>query len=295
MNLMCTFGIHKWETKYSNFTNIFLCDECVRCGVKSYDSSPDSRPKFSLFKKSYPRVHIYDFGYSTEEESHYTQLEHFQRFSRARFEEMLLDCVFRAAQMEHDITWKQWRTDALARCDSDDDTDSYDSDSSGGMQKYYLETAMQHRLEGDERGYLRCIVEAMGPPHVFLDYGNLHNSVVSLVCDLYGFSILKFSEHVNFYGWQDLASDCHPNKLGTITNRACDLVKSGLIQDGSSAESKLKAEHREVMGENPAICDLNDEKFCNELGVVFVPYNHPTAVENREKFKGKEFIIEGFN
>lgn len=296
MNLLCMFGIHKWETVFSDFTSICLFDRCVRCGVKSYDSNPDSRPKFSLFKKSSPRVYIYDFGYSTEEGSHYTQLEHFQRFSRARFEEMLLDCVVRAAQMEYDKTWRQWRVDALACCDSNNNDDC-DDDCSGGMQKYYLELAMRCRVEGDERGYLRNIVEAMGVPHIFLDYGHLHGSVVSLVCDLYGFSILKFAEHINFYGWQDLASDCSSGRIG-ITSRACDLVKAKLVTDGSSAESKFKAEQREAMGENPASCDLVDEKFCNDLGVEFIPYSHPLALENRNKLKdsdSEEFVIEGFN
>lgn len=242
--------------------------------------------------------YIYEFGYGTCEESAAVQVSHRRKFSQSRFENMLITCTVEAARMERDLHIIQWEKDWFARHDFEADECSSDVKS---FRVHELESAIKWRLLGNEDMYHNDIKGAKYMENPRLTYQELHKIVVHLMCQNYGFQPVNKLRCAYYFGWSDLSVkrdwDTYDTK-GSITQRTSRLVRKLVLKSAerfgrSSAASKWIASRKRAIGKNPAGCDIEDEILCKELGVEFIPHNHPDAVLAREAAltRDKDFII----
>lgn len=234
--------------------------------------------------------HIYEIGYGTPEESEYAQLVHRRKFSKMRFESMVLDCVGQATKMEYELHKQKWSEDI---CASHYFEQQHSNEEKVSYRKYELEFSMKCRLAGNEESYTSHIRRAYFMESPSFSYQDLHKLVVRLMCDTYGFSPIEKLRCAYFDGWGCLADDKYPKTDTSVAARASRLVKkvlSGLSinflssRESASAEAKWIARRESAIDKNPAAGDRTDAKLCEELGVEFIPYNHPDAVKARSEY-----------
>jgi len=239
-------------------------------------------------------TYFYELGYGSYEESAFAQLVHDKKFSQKQFEDMVLRCTVKAAKEEHFHNERRWAEDYASGYDYEWAVNPDREIKAGRVRE--LEDAMKWRLKGDEGIYLMNVRDARFNRAASLTYQNLHDAVVKLMCADFGFRPLEFLHRAGFFGWADLS--VHKDwgdsvSKGGMTERATRLVRKNVVKNShrfgdSSAGVKWRAAREKALRKNPAAGDAEDEALCKELGVEFVPYNHPDAVSAREALKKKD-------
>lgn len=234
-------------------------------------------------------AHIYEVGYGTYEESSFAQIQHRRKFTKSRFEKMVLDCVVEVAKLHYDLHMKSWLVDEHAAYR--DAADLEDGEELVPGRKSELASAMKWRLEGKEDMYVYALVKAYFPEEPDLTYQYLHDDVVKMMCDKYGFKPIEKLHGAYFFGWSNLCvkgSWGRDGDDGGIQSRAVRLVRKLVCKgEPSSAERKWNASRKRALRGNPAAGAEQDEQLCLDLGVEYIPYDHPQAVAAREALKAQ--------
>jgi len=202
---------------------------------------------------------------------------------------MVLDCIVDAARRHYELHLDSWHTDRYAKYrDADEDTDGEEKIPG---RKEELLNAMGWRLRGDEEMYLYDLARAYYPDAPRLSYQELHNDVVKLMCEKHGFKKIEILRSAYFFGWSNLCikGDWGKDSGNALQRKAVSLVRRLVCKgEPSSAEKGWSASRKRARRGETAAGEEEDKQLCLDLGVEYIPYNHPDAVEARRVLKEQE-------
>lgn len=216
--------------------------------------------------------YLYELGYGTYEESEYSQIQHEKEFTQEEFENMVFQCVVKAAKEAHE--------------ESVNDFNSPES------KREKAEGACFNRKNGDEFMYEICIESLMYMRNSDLSYQSLHERVTELMVKDFGFIMAHKTATVSFFGWADLAdendwgqSEYEPNRTASrmVREQVCERPRYYCPEKRemlAKREDMLKLDREKVYAEDRALIE--------SLGVTYVPYDDPVAVAKRQELEESE-------
>jgi len=210
-------------------------------------------------------MYAYQLNYGT----HNTHLIHTHKISKKEFEGMVIEAALEAAKKSFPTTDEEMHNKKVTAA----------------------QIAMMNRLNGDEYMYDIAMSECIEPRATSLfRYEGLHDDVVYIMIEKFGFIKLKNTHSLSFDTGVNLA---HENtsknpRLSAITRKLSKQIRLKIH------DSKYKnhydmciAIHNKRMALGSTARDAEDMALVESLGVQYVPYDNPTAIEARRKLENQ--------